>query len=175
MRRRGETGFEWGWREVDAAPQRSVEEAPKGTEWSRHFRGLSHPACVAGSSGKAVVEARVVISGDYLDDDQFIHRPGPDGYIATTGIKSVMAAPLIGESGPFGALTVLPLVILIQLGFLVGFGVLLERPLTVAAIILALFVLKGSVLWMIARRAGVPADETACPSALSASSATSAA
>ncbi|HEX6318667.1 MAG TPA: monovalent cation:proton antiporter-2 (CPA2) family protein [Burkholderiales bacterium] len=47
----------------------------------------------------------------------------------------------------------------ISVGMSVDFGVLLERPLAVAAIVLALFVLKGSVLWMIARRAGLPATE----------------
>ncbi len=59
-----------------------------------------------GVSGKAVTENQVFVTGDYLDDDRFIHRPGPDGYIASEGIKSVMAAPLPGDRGPFGALTV---------------------------------------------------------------------
>ncbi len=47
----------------------------------------------------------------------------------------------------------------ISVGMGVDFGVLLERPLTVAAIIAALFLLKGVVLWAIARRAGLPATE----------------
>jgi glutathione-regulated potassium-efflux system ancillary protein KefC len=47
----------------------------------------------------------------------------------------------------------------ISVGMGVDFGVLLERPLTVAAIIAALFLLKGMVLWVIARRAGLPATE----------------
>ena len=59
-----------------------------------------------GVSGKAVTEGRVFSSGDYLTDDRFIHRPGPDSYIRSEGIKSVMAAPLPGDGGPFGALTV---------------------------------------------------------------------
>jgi glutathione-regulated potassium-efflux system ancillary protein KefC len=47
----------------------------------------------------------------------------------------------------------------ISVGMGVDFGVLLERPLTVAAIIVGLFLLKGMVLWLIARRAGLPASE----------------
>ena len=59
-----------------------------------------------GVSGKAVTEGRVYFTGDYLADDRFIHRPGPDGYIRSTGVHSVMAAPLIGDRGSFGALTI---------------------------------------------------------------------
>ena len=59
-----------------------------------------------GVAGKAVVEGRVFVTGDYLGDDRFIHRPGPDAYIASVGVRSVMAAPLHGDRGPFGALTV---------------------------------------------------------------------
>jgi glutathione-regulated potassium-efflux system ancillary protein KefC len=47
----------------------------------------------------------------------------------------------------------------IAVGMGVDFGVLRERPLTVAAIIAGLFVLKGAVLWIIARRARLPASE----------------
>jgi PAS domain S-box-containing protein len=59
-----------------------------------------------GVSGKAVLEGRVFVTGDYLVDDRFIHRPGPDSYIRSEGITSVMAAPLVGDRGPFGSLTV---------------------------------------------------------------------
>jgi glutathione-regulated potassium-efflux system ancillary protein KefC len=47
----------------------------------------------------------------------------------------------------------------ISVGMGIDFGVLLERPLAVAGIVLALFVIKGAVLWAIARRAGLPASE----------------
>ncbi len=59
-----------------------------------------------GVSGKAVVEGDVFWTGDYLADERFAHGRGSDHYIRATGIRSVMAAPLIGEHGPFGALTV---------------------------------------------------------------------
>jgi glutathione-regulated potassium-efflux system ancillary protein KefC len=47
----------------------------------------------------------------------------------------------------------------ISVGMAVDFGVLRERPLVVAAIIAGLFVLKGAVLWLIARRARLAAAE----------------
>ena len=47
----------------------------------------------------------------------------------------------------------------ISVGMGVDFAVLLARPLTVAAIIGALFLLKGAVLWVVARRSGLPASE----------------
>jgi len=59
-----------------------------------------------GVSGRAVVDGRVFITGDYLNDTRFLHGQGPDGYVRNTGISSAIAAPLIGETGPFGALTV---------------------------------------------------------------------
>src|ERR671934_153862 len=59
-----------------------------------------------GVSGKAITEARVFFTGDYLADERFDHGRGADTYIANVGVRSVMAAPLIGDAGPFGALTV---------------------------------------------------------------------
>ncbi|HKG56842.1 MAG TPA: GAF domain-containing protein [Candidatus Limnocylindrales bacterium] len=59
-----------------------------------------------GVSGRAVAEARPFLTGDYLEDERFTHGVGSDTYIRSTGITSVMAAPLIGDEGPFGALTV---------------------------------------------------------------------
>jgi glutathione-regulated potassium-efflux system ancillary protein KefC len=48
----------------------------------------------------------------------------------------------------------------ISVGMSVDFAVLLSRPLVVLGVIVGLFVLKGLVLWFIARRARLPADET---------------
>jgi len=59
-----------------------------------------------GVSGRAVRERRVVLSGDYLADETFIHAEAPDRYIRQHGIRSVMSAPLIGEEGAIGSLTV---------------------------------------------------------------------
>src|SRR5712671_6980176 len=47
----------------------------------------------------------------------------------------------------------------IAVGMGVDFGVLLARPLVVLALVGGLFAVKGAVLWLIARRAGLPASE----------------
>ena len=47
-----------------------------------------------------------VWTGDYLDDPRFPHGEAATPSSARAGVHSVMAAPLIGEGGPFGALTV---------------------------------------------------------------------
>ncbi len=59
-----------------------------------------------GVAGQAVVHGRATWTGDYLHDQRFPHGLGADTYISGTGIQSVMAAPLIGEAGPFGAVTI---------------------------------------------------------------------
>ncbi|MDQ2689987.1 MAG: GAF domain-containing protein, partial [Chloroflexota bacterium] len=59
-----------------------------------------------GVSGRAVAERRVVRTGDYLADESFIHAEAPDRYIRQHGIRSVMSAPLIGDEGAIGSLTV---------------------------------------------------------------------
>ena len=59
-----------------------------------------------GVSGRAVIERRVVRTGDYLADPDFTHAEAPDRYIRQHGIRSVMSAPLIGEDGAIGSLTV---------------------------------------------------------------------
>ncbi len=59
-----------------------------------------------GVSGRAVIERRVIRTGDYMVDEQFTHAEAPDRYIRQHGIRSVMSAPLIGEDGAIGSLTV---------------------------------------------------------------------
>ena len=59
-----------------------------------------------GISGKAVVTGRAAWTGDYVKDRTFQHGRLGDAFVRRVGIRSVMAAPLVGESGPFGALTV---------------------------------------------------------------------
>ena len=59
-----------------------------------------------GVSGQAVAKGQTFWTGDYAHDTRFPHGLGADSYIEVTGIASVMAAPLIGELGPFGALTI---------------------------------------------------------------------
>ena len=59
-----------------------------------------------GIAGQAMVQARPIWTGDYAADDGFPHGTGGDAYVAEFGIHSVMAAPLVGEAGPFGALSI---------------------------------------------------------------------
>ncbi len=59
-----------------------------------------------GVSGRAVRQRKVVFTGDYLVDHAFVHAEAPDRYIRQHGIRSVMSAPLIGEEGAIGSLTV---------------------------------------------------------------------
>jgi PAS domain S-box-containing protein len=59
-----------------------------------------------GVSGRAVRQRKVVFTGDYLLDEAFVHAEAPDRYIRQHGIRSVMSAPLIGEEGAIGSLTV---------------------------------------------------------------------
>jgi PAS domain S-box-containing protein len=59
-----------------------------------------------GVSGRAVADRRVVRTGDYLSDSAFKHAEASDRYIRQHGIRSVMSAPLIGEDGAIGSLTV---------------------------------------------------------------------
>ena len=59
-----------------------------------------------GVSGLAVTERRVVVTGDYLADDRFVHDPAADAFVSAAGVRSMIAAPLIGEEGPVGVLEV---------------------------------------------------------------------
>ncbi len=59
-----------------------------------------------GIAGQAMAQARPIWTGDYTADDGFPHGTGGDAYVAEFGIHSVMAAPLVGEAGPFGALSI---------------------------------------------------------------------
>jgi PAS domain S-box-containing protein len=57
-----------------------------------------------GIAGLALMEGRVVITGDYLSDESFKHSPEADAWVRDQGIHSVLAAPLIGEHGWLGAM-----------------------------------------------------------------------
>jgi PAS domain S-box-containing protein len=59
-----------------------------------------------GVSGRAVKSRAAVISPDYLADESFVHGAGPDAFVHAAGIHGVVAVPLFGDDGPFGALTV---------------------------------------------------------------------
>jgi PAS domain S-box-containing protein len=87
-------GLHWafGHSAIDLPIERAVGESPVAAD--------------EGVSGRAVAERRVVRTGDYLADEGFIHAEAPDRYIRQHGVRSVMSAPLIGELGAIGSLTV---------------------------------------------------------------------
>jgi len=59
-----------------------------------------------GVTGKAISSRQTFITGDYLADARFIHRPGPDGYMRDQGLRSVIAVPIFDGEVPLGALWV---------------------------------------------------------------------
>src|SRR4029450_360448 len=59
-----------------------------------------------GVAGQAGVTGAPCRPGDSLPDQRFRPLPVIDRYIKAARIRSVMAVPLIGGSGPFGALLV---------------------------------------------------------------------
>ena len=59
-----------------------------------------------GLAGQAVVHGRPFWTGDYVPDTTFPHGTGADAYVELHGIHSVMSAPMSGDEGPIGALTV---------------------------------------------------------------------
>jgi PAS domain S-box-containing protein len=59
-----------------------------------------------GITGRAARLDRTVWTGDYLTDPQFLHREPLDAFARRNGIRSAMAAPVRGEAGILGTLTV---------------------------------------------------------------------
>ncbi|HET9879857.1 MAG TPA: GAF domain-containing protein [Candidatus Limnocylindria bacterium] len=93
-----------------------VSNEPGVLEWSYGASEIDQPVDDAppdaivfineGVSGRAFTEQRVVRTGDYRNDTSFRHAEAPDEFVVRHAINSVMAAPLIGEEGALGTLTV---------------------------------------------------------------------
>jgi PAS domain S-box-containing protein len=60
----------------------------------------------AGVSGRALRTREVEWTGAYLEDDRFEHTPARDAFVRQTGIRSVIAAPLVHREVLVGAITV---------------------------------------------------------------------
>jgi PAS domain S-box-containing protein len=60
----------------------------------------------AGVSGMAIRTGHVEWSGDYLGDGRFQHTPERDAFVRESGIRSVIAAPLMRGGQALGAITV---------------------------------------------------------------------
>ena len=70
----------------------------------RFVRELTLPIGV-GLTGRSVAEGRVLIADDDLAAE-FPPSPDSDRFFETTGYRSMLAAPIVGDSGPLGALEV---------------------------------------------------------------------
>jgi PAS domain S-box-containing protein len=57
-------------------------------------------------AGLAFAERRPIISADYLEDDRFETTPQIEAFVKRAGIRSVVSAPLFGEHGPLGTISV---------------------------------------------------------------------
>jgi PAS domain S-box-containing protein len=57
-----------------------------------------------GICGLAITQGRTIITGDYLGDTRFVHKPGPDRYTAEEGLPSAIAVPIFDTDAPVGAL-----------------------------------------------------------------------
>ena len=75
---------------------------PSDDEWP----GEQHGTADVGVSGVALRTGSAFRTGDYMGDERFTHAEGPDQYASVKGIRSVISAPLVGEHGPFGTVTV---------------------------------------------------------------------
>ena len=70
------------------------------------FTKEDHTKVDDGVSGRSVREGRASWTDDYLVDQSFPHDPASDEIGRKLGIRAVIAAPLIGEDGPVGAIGV---------------------------------------------------------------------
>ena len=75
---------------------------------SAHLGLLSHAALTpdAGVSGRSMQTRQVEWTGAYLEDDRFAHTEERDSFVRASGIKSVIAAPLVHRDVVLGAITV---------------------------------------------------------------------
>ncbi|HET9345002.1 MAG TPA: GAF domain-containing protein [Candidatus Limnocylindrales bacterium] len=59
-----------------------------------------------GVAGIAVAQGQTFMTDDYLADERFTHVPEGDDLVVRTGYRSVLAAPMRGEHGSLGAISV---------------------------------------------------------------------
>ncbi|HET7702357.1 MAG TPA: GAF domain-containing protein [Candidatus Limnocylindrales bacterium] len=59
-----------------------------------------------GIAGRTVQQGIAFRSGDYLNDERFDHVKRSDDLVRETGYRSVLSAPMLGETGPLGAISV---------------------------------------------------------------------
>ncbi|MBA3587736.1 MAG: GAF domain-containing protein, partial [Chloroflexi bacterium] len=70
------------------------------------FTKEDHTRADDGVSGRAIHTGRASWTDDYLADESFVHEGESDRVARELGIRAVIAAPLIGDGGPMGAIGV---------------------------------------------------------------------
>ncbi|MFL5775116.1 MAG: GAF domain-containing protein [Chloroflexota bacterium] len=78
-------------------------------EISQRTRSAGHDMAFKvgeGVAGIAVEQAQTFITDDYLADERFPHTAESDELVVETGYRSVIAAPMRGERGSLGAISV---------------------------------------------------------------------
>ena len=90
----------------DGRGLRGVYATDRETELDAHWPDDPDGTVEVGVSGLAVQTGAPAMTPDYLDDASFVHGPGPDGFVRTMGIRTVLAVPLFGDDAPIGALTI---------------------------------------------------------------------
>ena len=73
-------------------------------EMERYQRALKRGEGVA---GWVIAEGRPFSTPDYVTDDRFVRPAAAEASARESGVVSLLAVPLIGPAGPFGALSVL--------------------------------------------------------------------
>ena len=66
----------------------------------------THLAIGEGVSGKSLAERRVIVVDDYAGGSDFVRNPNADQLAHASGIRSLIAAPIITDDGPLGAIEV---------------------------------------------------------------------
>ena len=92
---------------IDRATNRIHWTYDSGTEQVnvRELVEAGQPADI-GLVGLALERGGIACTGDYLADPSFTHFEEGDAFMASMGIRSMVAAPLIGEDGPLGVLDI---------------------------------------------------------------------
>lgn len=83
---------------MDFAAEASAADLPPG-HWMLTFQ----LAVGAGVFGLAVAERRVVVTPDYANDTAFAHTPATDKFVRESGMRSLVAAPMVAGDEAFGA------------------------------------------------------------------------
>jgi PAS domain S-box-containing protein len=87
---------------IDWGPGTGAVDEPRSAADAEAVLGMGE-----GIAGLAMQKRRVAWTGDYLEDDSFIHSEASDSYARRRGFRSVMSAPLVGGGDRLATLSVM--------------------------------------------------------------------